>query len=72
MFLRDLFALNEKNVKEERARAHAAFVVEVFSSEFVLPLEWGSEFHKTDFSSLEKQTIGKDALKTAFLALQTS
>ena len=43
------FALDEKNVKEQRARAYAALVVKVFFSEIELPLERGSEFQNVFF-----------------------
>ena len=51
----NFFAIDKKNVKEQRARANAAFVVEVFFSEFVLPLVWGIDFQKNTFSRLYKQ-----------------
>ena len=66
MFLRDLFALNKKNVKEQRARAHAAFVVEVFFSEFVLPLEWGTEFQKTIFKACKNKQLEKTLSRQLF------
>ena len=66
MFLRELFARNKKNVKEQRARAHAAFVVEVFFSEFVLPLEWGAEFQKTIFKACKNKQLEKTLSRQPF------
>ena len=55
-FFQNFFALVKKNVKEQRARAHVAFVVEVFFSEFVLPLEWETELKKNLFQGYINKT----------------
>ena len=58
-------------MKEQRALAYAALVVEVFFSEFVLPLEWGTEFQKTIFKACKNKQLEKTLSRRLFLVLQT-